>query len=937
MTRKYFYNNRLRHAIPFAAASFTVGLALFACSDKDIDSNENNGKALVAFNVSEKQDEAQAAAKAAQPMTRAAFANQLALQDLAPEDLTMQKLPVQGMASQGLCLIETTVAGVPSQREDETPTRANITTMTTMQNFSTTAFYGSSDTSLEPWFYDKDTKKDGNLVTPIYWDWIKNHGCFYAVYPKPDNNKIKLSPASHTGTPYVDFEVEPNVTNQKDLMTACSGNVHTDIGTMSATAPRTDLTFRHALTAVRFKVGQNLSWNKTITKIEIVGAKSKARYTLPTTAGAAGTWGTPSAPATFTLSGLSFSTSDAVNNVIVGKGTDNGTFYMLPQTLTGAGVQVKVYFNGAATPAITATLTGQWKPGTTKTYALSQNTSDWSYVLNVVGPTAAVAYNQTAAGNYTIQSYRQSGGTLQPVKWKVVGYQESTDGGANWSALSTTKPAWLDALPVDHGDGKTSGTEGGAATVQTATLIDKLTPRNKALKEATPLGSASSYYDLSEHDYKGNPTSRNTANSYLISAPGYYKIPLVYGNAIKNGSTNTSSYQTSNSALFVLQHFIDHAGQPITAPWITQTNSGANAPDAAKLVWADESGIVEASSVAIEGSGTNAFVHFHVPADKIKNGNALIAVTKGGTVVWSWHLWFAPQDALETIACTNATNHVYKLTKENLGWKYTSWQSSSYTAPRKVKIKVEQEVTNNGTKQHGEIIITQNPGSGREGYCTLYEHGRKDAMPGTDALAEGSFIKNAGVLDIKTCIQYPNYYFGATMSYNVLNLWSMNATISDHTDNPVVKTIYDPCPAGFHMPAGNTFTGFSTTNVSGAWDNGWDFYNKPANPDATIYFPAAGWRENNDGGNMHVTDASIRYGCYWSAETVNPGSMPYVGWSMYFTQGGILTTESNHYRSYGFAVRPVADTKTKVTPKTPGSSVETWQEEELDGGSFKQH
>ena len=264
MTRKYFYNNRLRHAIPFAAASFTVGLALFACSDKDIDSNENNGKALVAFNVSETQDQAQAAAKAGLPMTRTAFANQLALQDLAPEDLTMQKLPVQGAAaSSDICLIETTVPGVPSQFEATAQTRADITTLSNMGNFSTTALYGSSDTSLEPWFYDKDTKKDGTLVAPMYWDWIKNHGCFYAVYPKPDNNKIKLSPENYTSTPYVDFEVEPNVKNQKDLMTACSGTVHY---TAQGTAPRTDLTFRHALTAVRFKVGQNLSWNKTISK-----------------------------------------------------------------------------------------------------------------------------------------------------------------------------------------------------------------------------------------------------------------------------------------------------------------------------------------------------------------------------------------------------------------------------------------------------------------------------------------------------------------------------------------------------------------------------------------------------------------------------------------------------------------------------------------------
>ena len=384
MTRKYFYNNRLRHVFPFAAASFTVGLALFACSDKDIDSNENNGKALVAFNVSEKQDEAQAAAKSNQPMTRAAFANQLALQDLAPEDLTMQKLPVQGKAGAGLCLIETTLPGVPSQLEATAQTRADITTLPNMGNFSTTAFYGSSDASLEPWFYDKDTKKDGTLVTPIYWDWIKNHGCFYAVYPKPDNSKIKLSPDGYTSTPYVNFEVEPDVKNQKDLMTACSGNVHTDIGTMSATAPRTDLTFRHALTAVRFKVGQNLSWNKTITKVEIVGAKSKGKYTLPTDKNHTGSWDATSlsTPATFTLGGdgtVNVSTSEAVNNVIMGHNQDNYVFYMIPQPL--AGIQVKVYFDNAPTPAITANLTGTWKPGTTKTYALSQNTSSWLYEL----------------------------------------------------------------------------------------------------------------------------------------------------------------------------------------------------------------------------------------------------------------------------------------------------------------------------------------------------------------------------------------------------------------------------------------------------------------------------------------------------------------------------------------------------------------------------
>ena len=659
MKRKFLDNHSLRHAFPFAAACFTASIVLFACADKDVETNDNNSKALVAFNVSETQDQAQAAAKSNQPVTRAAFAHQLALQDLTPEDLTMQKLPVQGAASNGLCLIETTVPGVPSQKSVEAQTRANITIMPTMQNFSTTASYGYSDTSLAPWFYDKDTNKDGNLVTPIYWDWFKNHACFYAVYPKPDNNKIKLSPASHAGTPYVDFEVEPNVKNQKDLMTACSGNVHLDaIGA----APRTDLTFRHALTAVRFKVGQNLSWNKTITKVEIVNAMSKGRYTLSAQANGTGAaWSGLSTPATFTLGSdgtVNVSTSEAVNSVIMGHNQDNYVFYMIPQPL--AGVSVNIYFDNATTPSISVPLTGQWKPGTTKTYSLSQNTSTWQYELTATSP-AAAKYNATWAGNYTIQSYRKDPATnvLQKVPWEVVGYDANNDG--TFSMIE--KPAWLAGLTMENGEGSTNPSGEIGRTILKPDTVDKFAARDNALKAATAKGSAGNYYDLSTYDYKGNPTNRNTANCYLISAPGYYKIPLVYGNAITNGATNTNAYISQAPTgtwyeSYILRHFKDHDNKDITNPWITQSNGGANVPNGAKLVWADESGLV--TNLAVTGSGTNAFVQFEVPADKIKSGNAVIAVKKGGTVVWSWHLWFAPQDALGTVTCTNFQGYKYK-------------------------------------------------------------------------------------------------------------------------------------------------------------------------------------------------------------------------------------------------------------------------------------
>ena len=919
MTRKYFYNNSLRRVLPFAAASFTVGLTLFACADKDVESNDNNGKALVAFNVSETQDQAQAGAKAAQPMTRVAFANQLALQNLAPEDLTMQKLPVQGKAGAGLCLIETTLPGVPSQLEATAQTRADITTLSNLGNFSTTAFYGSSDTSLELWFYDKDTKKDGNLVTPIYWDWLKNHGCFYAVYPKP-YSKLQLSPSTYTGTPYVNFEVESDVKNQKDLMTACSGNVHTDIGTMSATAPRTDLTFRHALAAVRFKVGENLSWNKTITKVEIVGAKSKGRYTLPTDKDHTGAWdaSTLSAPATFTLGGdgtVNVSTSEAVNNVIMGHNQDNYVFYMIPQPLTG--VSVNIYFNNATTPSLSIPLKGSWKPGTTKTYALSQNTSSWLYELTATPP-APAEYNANATGNYKIESYREDpvSHTKQAVPWEVVGY--STDGGLTWS---DNKPAWFTGLTTTNGNGSitTTGETGVANLVPEAASANKLAAMNAALKQ-NPKGSASDYYDLSTHDIKGNTTLRNTANCYVISHPGYYKIPLVYGNAIKNGGKNESAYKTSNTGLFILTHFKDHNNQDITDPWIEKTNSGANhGVNDAKVVWADEPGLVKFGATKIvHDASNNAFVQFEVPAATIKNGNAVIAVMKNGTVVWSWHLWFTHDDALNTTACWNYQNKRYDFSEESLGMKYTAWSGTSYTSPRSIKVKVRQTKGQIAPAMRTEAVltITQNPGKARQGSTTLYQFGRKDALPGTNTIAQGSysFDNTSGGRSLGHAIQHPenmfinsriagSYWDWCNADYD--NLWSADNTVESYNDNPVVKTVYDPCPAGFHMPASNAFTGFTKDgqngglpNASGARDYGWDFNNKITSPNATVYFPASGFRYYDDGSLRSVGGL----GYCWSAIPGGPG----YGHFLFFNQMRV-DPYNDMMRSYGFPVRPVAD------------------------------
>ena len=153
---------------------------------------------------------------------------------------------------------------------------------TITENFSTSGHRGTTEagiTTKPTWFYKEVTQSNGKLTRYIPWAWEQPYGRFYAVSPQltESESKIKLSEETYEGTPYIDFENELDAKAQKDLMTACTGNVHY---ATRGTAPNTQLDFRHALTAIKFAVGQNLSINKTIDKIEIRNALSKGRYTL---------------------------------------------------------------------------------------------------------------------------------------------------------------------------------------------------------------------------------------------------------------------------------------------------------------------------------------------------------------------------------------------------------------------------------------------------------------------------------------------------------------------------------------------------------------------------------------------------------------------------------------------------------------------------------
>lgn len=937
------------------SALFVGGMAFSAvsCADDDLAENTNNGdtEAAVRFDVSDSQEDAQ---------TRGALTRGAITPGLTDKDLDGKKLAVQSSENLDVCLIETTVEGVNPVKL-EPGTRANITTLEKLTDFSSTGVRGTAANAInKEWFNEEKTRNNGILYNTISWSWLQPHGRFYAVYPESTNgsNGIKFTKPNGTAAPSIEFTVNTDVRKQVDLMTACSGNVQY---ATRFQAPRTNLQFRHALTAIRFAVGQNLSFNKTIKDITLKNVLLKSKYILSNKldgTGAAWNHSGYDTRGNVKLSNVNYNTNENPNSIVRNRSQyvnsnvtdltqlrDNYTFYMIPQDLDNKVTAEVLFTDGSK---ITVPLKGSWKAGTTRTYKLSEKNSSWTYTITATSPNA-VAYNGTQA-NYKIESYREVNGTKQPVAWKVVGY--SVDNGTSWT---TTKPSWLKSLSKEQGDGGATA-EQGTATLATD-IVDLVAERNKELQNAAPLGTASAPYNLS--NATGAAAVQNTANSYLISAPGHYMIPLVYGNAIKNGQTNSSAYQKGSEANNTLKNFVDQEGYAITDPWIEKTNNGANRGiDLAWTIWSDEKDLVKLASNngLYRAADGNLYIKFEVTKENIKSGNAVVAVRRSWQTqrqeqrqqgrkkvwvtvtethqqtLWSWHLWFAPKNALDKITVTNKQGNKYDFTNEALGWKPTAWKGTSYSTPRTVKVKVEQTQGNNGVKQSAVITITQNPATtSRTGYTTLYQWGRKDAFPGTTAtLAVNTINWNAGSeMYMQTILQNPQNYFTAGYKGNVLdaatgfakyytfyNLWSMNNT-SAYAENQansqtVVKTIYDPSPVGFSVPANDAFTGFTENGLNGGrmnvdgTDNAQTFNNNfghnfwtNSSKTETIFFPAAGFRE---AGNGSTLSNYSKFGDYWTA-TPNDN---HNGNVMGFDVNSVHPLYRN-IRAFGFAVRPAAE------------------------------
>ncbi len=204
---------------------------------------------------------------------------------------------------------------------------------------------------------------------------------------------------------------------------------------------------------------------------------------------------------------------------------------------------------------------------------------------------------------------------------------------------------------------------------------------------------------------------------------------------------------------------------------------------------------------------SDGYVYFSTVSGTLPTGTVLLsALDASGTTLWSWHLWANPAIADVTLSDGSVWLNM------NLGAHQVAANSDGFN-----------------------------------GY--YYQWGRKDpfqqaftANSATTEKFQDPFVSHASMTDgsLENSIKNPTYFYGGyqiTISGTTCQIqdwctfeddvkyydwWNKNATGDDQRGLAPGKTMFDPCPPGYHVPAYNEFQnlvslGCHTAGTSGTW------------------------------------------------------------------------------------------------------------------------
>lgn len=666
-----------------------------------------------------------------------------------------------------------------------------------------------------------------------YWPSDEMEIDFYAYAPYYYNDKKMFGEGGATKVNISDRSIEfsyivplsidrtDDASAQPDIMfchKACSKNgVDPETGAVP-------LHFQHALAGVRFVAGDISKCTvKTIT-IENVYGKGSCVYAFDD----------GDSPFTWKTSGYATSCFCQTFNVAVADRqtgeqqiTDENpvtTFMMIPQELSdNARIKVELQMPDGTTETLTGSLKEQnWEAGNIYTYKISTESINWEYFFEVrasgtSNPATITMPLGGTTGKYEVISYRRRVQTneIQPVKWSAA---ENSAKETNMESGAVSDISFDDVV-TDF----TFSDDGGKDASSYNIVIDRARMHtsydgDEILQNAALVGSPDNPYDLSlDNGYNGN---RNTANCYIVSAAGTYKLPLVYGNGIVNNGTNSNAFHSA---------FKDYQGKqlgPGTDPWITHHYT----PKDCILVWSD--GFYMFENVHLDGD----YLVFSLNKEYMQQANAIVAVRDAsGAIMWSWHIWVTEHDVYNENVYglqdeEDGTLNAYQLMGWNLGWVdgkmvYYNQRDLSYTFTQDVSCRTAKlNVT-----QKGDRLDYKDVGS------TYYQWGRKDpivALRNRNAVGRDDYrpqetIEDKYKYDLRTgpttiseSIRNPNIYYTRSSSNAWLNTSDFTTYLWD-TSSPAnadvktsTKTIYDPSPRGYKIPPSRAFLVFVNGNVT---------------------------------------------------------------------------------------------------------------------------
>ena len=475
-------------------------------------------------------------------------------------------------------------------------------------------------------------------------------------------------------------------------------------------------------------------------------------------------------------------------------GTEGGfTFMMLPQLLTGNAKMTIEFEKGTLSGTIGGGDRQDWLPGSKLVYTISRTGN-----INVleVDPTEVTVPDSGSSISYTIKSYQINGqtGEQTAVPWKIDYVDGNTSLFNTWEEWWNYTETWRSADQRAYGDGSITGEERGP--FQATKMPDGYFTTLPDLDVPTNVNSL--YWDLSlpaptevnQPTQDRDISKRNTANAYVFYGQNYFIFPAAYGNSIQNGEEKPDVYKGMHN----------DAGDEITAAYMTKDDI-----DGAELVWEDIPDLIEvlklmtwgelkkvapgASSSKDPDDRLFVVVRWR-PSSGMRQGNAVVAVTKDNTIIWSWHIWICNYNGQHTLEHNGVQYLPY-----NLGIAGAMVSGRRVMMVHFIQPSTGQTATLTITQGKKEIIHL--PGA-----VLQYQWGRKDPfLSSTRPLfwtaTPGNM--NAHVIDDYTYTTLDTDVFGIVNPMDFYTNWNP----PHNTWAGGKKALYDPCPPGFRLPTQN--------------------------------------------------------------------------------------------------------------------------------------